>query len=83
MEQLWKCVTAGEELEFLSPKLDTDSDDDLMAISVQALSGTEGSKTIRLRGYLQGKEVFMLIDSRSSHSFISDQLLPYLDVDNS
>ena len=43
-----------------------------MAISLQALNGIEGSRTIRLRGYLQGKEVFMLIDSGSSNSFVSD-----------
>jgi len=42
-----------------------------MAISIQALNGIEGSRTIRLRGYLQGKEVFMLIDSGSSNSFVS------------
>jgi hypothetical protein len=51
---------------------ESDSGDDLMAISVQALNGIEGSKTIRLGGYLQGREVFMLIDSRSSNSFVSD-----------
>lgn len=42
-----------------------------MAISLQAMNGTESFKTLRLRGYLNGKEVFMLIDSGSSHSFIS------------
>jgi hypothetical protein len=47
-----------------------------MALSVQALNGTEGSKTIRLKGHIQGRKVFMLIDSRSSHSIISDQLFP-------
>lgn len=41
---------------------------------MQALTGTEGSKTIILRGHLEGKEVFMLVDSGSSHSFINDQL---------
>lgn len=45
-----------------------------MAISIQALHGTEGFKTIRLRGHLHGKEVSMLIDSGSSHNFICDQL---------
>lgn len=75
---MWKCVTEGAELDFISEE-DTDSDDELMALSVQALSGTEGSKTIRLRGHLQGKEVFMLVDLGSTHNFISDQLLPYID----
>jgi len=52
-----------------------DSGEDLMAILIQALSGTEGIKTIGLRGHLNGKEVFMLIDSGSSHNFINDQLV--------
>lgn len=79
MEQLWSYVTEGEDLEFLSAEAGTDSDDELMALSVQALSKTEGSKTIRLRGCIQGKEVFILVDSGSSHSFICDQLVPHLD----
>jgi hypothetical protein len=70
MEELWKCVTDGEELCFAQPE--TESDEDLMAISFQALTGTEGLKTLRLRGHLLGREVFMLIDLGSSHSFISD-----------
>lgn len=45
-----------------------------MALSVQAISGTESFKTLRLRGYLQGKEIFMLIDSGSSHTFISEDV---------
>jgi hypothetical protein len=53
MEELWKCVTEGEELVFTSVEEDTNIDDELMAISVQALTGTKGSKTIRLRGHLQ------------------------------
>jgi hypothetical protein len=52
--------------------VDSDSSEDLMAISMQALNGIEGSKTIRLRGYLQGREVFMLLDSGSSNSFINE-----------
>lgn len=79
MEELWKCVTAGEDLGLPSVEEDTDTNDELMAISVQALNGTEGSKTIRLRGHLQGREVFILVDSGSSHSFISEKLVPHLD----
>lgn len=46
----------------------------LMAISKQAAAGTESSRTIRLRGWVQGAEVLMLVDSGSSHSFIDKQL---------
>lgn len=71
MEQLWQCVTEGADLDISNATEDSDSGDELMAISIQALNGIEGSRTVRLRGHMQGKEVFMLVDSGSSHSFIS------------
>lgn len=46
----------------------------LMAISQQALNGTESSKSIRLRGWIQGTELLMLVDSGSSHSFIDEEV---------
>lgn len=49
-----------------------------MAISLQAHNGTEGNKTIRLRGHLNGREIFMLIDSGSSHSFLNEQVATYI-----
>lgn len=74
MEQLWQCVTEGVELDIPITTEDSDSGDDLMAISIQAINGLEGSRTVRLRGHMHGKEVFMLVDSGSSHSFISKDM---------
>jgi hypothetical protein len=74
MEELWNCFSDGNELEFQqNVQEDSNSGEDLMAISVQAIHGTEGSKTIRLKGNLGGKDMFMLINSGSSHSFIDEQ----------
>lgn len=50
------------------------SDDSLMAISIQAINATESNHSIRLRGWLQGIEVLMLVDSGSTHSFVDHQL---------
>jgi hypothetical protein len=74
MEQLWQCVTEGADLDISNATEDSDSGDELMAISIQALNGIEGSRIVRLRGHMQGKEVFMLVDSGSSHSFISEDM---------
>lgn len=52
------------------PETPSDSNSDLMAISQQALWGTESSKSIRLRGLVQGSELLMLVDSGSTHSFM-------------
>nr|CAE03017.3 OSJNBa0091D06.2 [Oryza sativa Japonica Group] len=43
------------------PETPSDSNSDLMAISQQALWGTESSKSIRLRGLVQGSELLMLL----------------------
>lgn len=57
---------------------DSDSGDDLLAISAQAVNGTKGFQTMRLRGHLNGKEVFMLIDSGRSHGFVDDQVAAHV-----
>ena len=69
---MWKWFSDEGESIYQTNCDDSDSGDDLMAISVQAMNGTEGFKTIRLRDHLNGKEVFMLVDSGSSHSFVDD-----------
>jgi hypothetical protein len=72
IEEIWKYVEDGYEIAISHEEESFDSGEDLMAIFVQDMNGTEGSRIVRLRGYIQWKEVFMLIDSRSSHSFLSD-----------
>jgi hypothetical protein len=73
MEEVWQFVCNDESDPIMTVCEDQDSGDDLMAIFVQAFHGTEGSQTIRFRGFLAGKEVFMLLDSGSSHCFINEQ----------
>lgn len=48
--------------------------EDLMMISKEAMEGGAGPRTIRLKGVIQHQEVLMLVDSGSSHSFISEEL---------
>jgi len=45
-----------------------------MAVSQAAVTGTDGPKTLRLHGTLQGHPVLILVDSGSSHTFVSKQL---------
>jgi hypothetical protein len=75
IEEIWKWVSDGEETICPSTEEGSNFGEYHMAILIQALSGTEGIKTIGLRGHLNGKEVFMLIDSGSSHSFMNDHLV--------
>jgi hypothetical protein len=41
-------------------------------ISTHAVSGTEGPKTMRMQGMMQGIPISILIDSGSSYTFLSD-----------
>jgi hypothetical protein len=45
-----------------------------LMLFAHAVNGTEGSKTTRLKGSIQGKYITILIDSGSSHTFLSEQL---------
>jgi hypothetical protein len=72
IEEIWKWV-ADESIP-QPVQEDSDFGDDLMALSLQALNGIEGVKTIRLRGHLADKEMFMLVDSGSTDSFINEHL---------
>jgi len=40
-----------------------------VAISLQAVTGIEGTKIIQFRAFVAGQEEFMLVHSDSSHSF--------------
>lgn len=47
-------------------------------ISKEAIEGAESPMTIRLHGWVQGREVIMLVDSGSSHSFVCASLADHL-----
>jgi hypothetical protein len=55
-----------------------DSDVDLMVLSVVTQAATTNSFAIRLPCQIAGQEALFLVDSSSSHSFISDRLAPHL-----
>jgi hypothetical protein len=74
MEEVWQYLYDDYSENHIATCEEQDSSDDLMAISIQALRGTEGPQTIKFRGYMEGKDVYMLLDSRSSHCFVSEQI---------
>lgn len=78
IEQVWSCVNEVDEHIPQPVQQDSDFDDNLMALSVQALNGTKDIQTIRLRGIIEGRKAFMLIDSGSTHGFINEQFISHL-----
>ncbi|XP_028768491.1 uncharacterized protein LOC114726095 [Neltuma alba] len=52
----------------------------LMSLSLNALAGLTGGKTIKLMGTVQGREVLILIDCGATHSFIHQDLVYSLSL---
>jgi hypothetical protein len=54
--------------------LDTAAEQQIMAISVHAMQGSEHRGSMRMLGQIQGKEILILVDSGSTASFISKKV---------
>jgi hypothetical protein len=75
VEELWQMVVEKEDqsVKSLLSETDSDSGEDIMAVSVHAVNGTYASKTIKFMCNVQQFKAVMLMDSGSSHNFISEQ----------
>jgi hypothetical protein len=51
-----------------------------MVLSESAAAGREAPRTLKLSGFIQDVEVLILIDSSSSHNFISEQVVVSLST---
>lgn len=79
VEELWQLVSEGGRTTQPTVKTaKSDSEEDLMAISVQAVNGTSSGKTIRLACSIDKCRAIVLVDSGSSHNFISEQMAALL-----
>jgi len=56
----------------------SESSDELMAISGDVVSGVSSGKTLRFWCHIQKLKAFALVDSGSSHSFLSEQFAALL-----
>jgi hypothetical protein len=74
MEEVWSFVSDDSPTLPVHEAHDVDSNssDELCEISVEAMQGIDHHATMRLRGFIADQEVYMLIDSGSSHCFISE-----------
>lgn len=74
LEELLQCIAQVDDYDTTHPTTDSDSNENLMKISIMAVDGTEDHKTtLHLRGHLADKEVFILVDSGFTASFINTQ----------
>ncbi|XP_035816765.1 uncharacterized protein [Zea mays] len=75
VEEMWALTMGASELEMESAEPATETSlESVLAISVAAVSGSEGSKTIRLWASIYCQQVLVLVDSGSSASFMDNHL---------
>jgi hypothetical protein len=85
VEELLQVMQSASDSDSEDSSFDSSDSESLMMLSAHATAGTTHSKSIRLQGTVQGKQVLILVDSGSTGSFISqyaaDQLaLPVAKV---
>jgi len=74
VEELWSLFNDDTEAEIQTQEDNDQGAAHLLSLSINAMQGTEAKKTIRLRGFLAGQEILILVDSESSASFLSNHL---------
>jgi hypothetical protein len=75
LQEVWDLCQLDEEQ--LSVTMDVESPVDgqlCLAVSVAAIQGSPAVYTMKLQGTIQGQPVLILVDSGSSHSFVSSRV---------
>lgn len=73
IQEVWEALQLDEMAEQESLKSEP-QEQLFMAVSVAALSGSEGPRTMRFQGEIQGKSISILVNLGSSHTFIGEDL---------
>jgi hypothetical protein len=76
VQEMWELFQLhADDIEVASQTSDGELN---VALSKEALSGTQTSKTLKFRGNIQGHHILILMDSGSSHTFIRQTLADQL-----
>lgn len=57
-----------------------EEENEVARVSLHAMAGTKGACTLKVQGQLQGRNVSILIDSGSTHNFMSQNLAKQLQL---
>jgi len=68
------CMEVDEEFEDALEELTGEEEKNMPQISVNAVSGISGYKTMRVKGAYGKKTLFILVDSGSTHNFIDSKV---------
>lgn len=77
IQEVWELFNV-EELQAPSESGVSPEDHLFLAISAEAVSGAEGKRSMQLLGEMNGCKVHILIDSGSTNSFISQQVVDHM-----
>ncbi|WVZ87398.1 hypothetical protein U9M48_034038 [Paspalum notatum var. saurae] len=77
VDELWQ-ILEDSDSQVITENADSDSGDDLMALSLAAVHGADASRTIKFQGSIKRFPAFILIDSGSSGNFVSEQFASLL-----
>lgn len=61
-----------------APEMENKGED--AAISIHAMAGTSGPRTMRLGSWLKGRRIIVLVDNGSTHNFIDQELVRRLQL---
>lgn len=73
VQELWELIQEPT-LEAAPSEDESLHREEVLSVSVAAMNGAETPKIVRLKGSVQGLDVTILIDSRSTHSFVGEAL---------
>jgi len=68
---------ASDDLECSSPQ-SVHKPHLFVALSEYVVTGVQSSTTLRLRGNISGHDIMILVDSGSTHTFLSESVAPLL-----
>jgi hypothetical protein len=77
VEEMWKMVQLLEE-DSVEDTADGETELNVLHLSKAAVTGLEVPRTMKFVGHISGLDVLVLLDSGSSHSFISTTVAQYL-----
>jgi hypothetical protein len=69
LEVMQQGSSSTEEVDTKS--ISSDDEEELLSLSLSAVQGIQGPKTLKLQGLIQKQEILILVDSGSSSTFIS------------
>jgi hypothetical protein len=74
IQEVWDLIESNSESIQDSYASQGPTEQAFMVLHIAAISGEVAPKTLKIKGVIQGMEMLILIDSGSSHSFISDHV---------